>query len=770
MDSNKLIEKTKSVIKKQQEFNEIIEELKVEVKEVFMKNKQLTEENILLKQKVSKFEGLNLKEESLKPSNIDEVHVQKVEKLISEEKPVEEVIQKEEVAKSKVDEEVVKATYKSKKNNALFEFFLGKNVIAKIATVLIFLGILTFGQMAYVDWLNDVGRVFLIMFAGFVFFAIAYFSEKKDIQVFSNVFYGLSVFIIYYSLILARFSFSLINGHFLSYLILLMMSLVFIYFRNKRYEFLDSLLFLFYFIAGTSMIFNIANNSNVSSYFEILLFALALGYVSFVYIKQYYKFNDTILSIIQSVFTIALSAYLFNFIIVTFNNNEFTAIMGFNLLSYSVLALFLVYLFNIGKTVHNFTRFNFFTVFYTIFMLISASYGIVAFIRTITDFNVLSYISLFFILVSSPLYSLLYLRRKDGEDNFSSQYLVFLAFVMLIFSFTVGPFNKNKIAGFDVQNLILSLELLLFYVLAKFTKDKMHRMIWISFTGVLIFRNVIYYMGGGKFLFTEGLLIFTNLILGILLVTIYELFKRYKQDNNQRDNTLVHSANVILILPFFITFVNDLLSTELAFLFTVVLLVLIGYRWLTEVKFFDIEEKHIIRLGLNIGIILFVLFLNLFYFDHNFKVISDVLKFWILFIINGYTVIAIKELYQGINMREEQKEIYFIGFYLLGVLLHSLFIFNYINIEFDKVILSSYFLIASAIGVLLGFRMNWSISRRLGLFAIYFSLAKFFIYDMNSQDFSSFVRMVTYFVLGSILLGISFLYAYLERVYGKELE
>mgnify|MGYP000934943999 FL=1 len=90
--------------------------------------------------------------------------------------------------------------------------------------------------------------------------------------------------------------------------------------------------------------------------------------------------------------------------------------------------------------------------------------------------------------------------------------------------------------------------------------------------------------------------------------------------------------------------------------------------------------------------------------------------------------------------------------------------------EFDKVILSSYFLIASAIGVLLGFRMNWSISRRLGLFAIYYSLAKFFVYDMYSQDFSAFVRMVTYFVLGSILLGISFLYAYLEKIYGKELE
>ena len=146
--------------------------------------------------------------------------------------------------------------------------------------------------MAYVDWLNDVGRVFLIMFTGFVFFGIAYFSEKKNILVFSNVFYSLSIFIVYYSLILAHFSFSLVNGHILSYLVLLLMASVFTYFRNKRYEFLDTLLFLFYFIAGTSMIFYFDISGKVSSYFEIILFVTALGYISFVYLKNYYENND----------------------------------------------------------------------------------------------------------------------------------------------------------------------------------------------------------------------------------------------------------------------------------------------------------------------------------------------------------------------------------------------------------------------------------------------------------------------------------------------
>jgi len=768
MEVNKLIDKTKEVIKKQQEFNDVVDELKLEVKDVFMKNKQLNEENILLKQRISKYEKVEAKEEQSNTAENESIKAQ-IKKPLDVEEIIIEKVETEEVVITDVQQDKVKPVV-HKKSNALFEFFLGKNVIAKIATVLIFLGILTFGQMAYVDWLNDVGRVFLIMFTGFVFFGIAYFSEKKNILVFSNVFYSLSIFIVYYSLILAHFSFSLVNGHILSYLVLLLMASVFTYFRNKRYEFLDTLLFLFYFIAGTSMIFYFDISGKVSSYFEIILFVTALGYISFVYLKNYYENNDVINSLLQSIYTIGLSIYLFNFVFLTFRNDEFTSIMGLNLLSYSLLSLFLVYIFNIGKKMNNLTRYNIFTVLYTVFMMVAISYGIVAFISTITIFNITSFVALIFIILSSPLYAILYLRYKDGEDNFSNQYLVFLAIVMLIFSFTVGPFKENKFASYSVQNLILGLEILLFYVLSKFTKDKMHRLIWIVFTGILIFKNVIYYTIEGEFLFNEGLLIFTNLTLGVLLVTLHEVFKRTNIDKNQTDNTLVHCANIILLLPFFITFVNDLISTELAFIFAIVLVVFIGYRWITEIKFFDIEEKHKIISGLNIGIVLLVLFLNLFYFDHNFKIFSDVLKFFILLVFNGYTVFVIKELYQGINMRDEHKEVYFIGAYLLGVLIHSLFIHNYINIEFDKVILSSYFLIASAIGVLLGFRMNWSISRRLGLFAIYYSLAKFFVYDMYSQDFSAFVRMVTYFVLGSILLGISFLYAYLEKIYGKELE
>jgi hypothetical protein len=106
--------------------------------------------------------------------------------------------------------------------------------------------------------------------------------------------------------------------------------------------------------------------------------------------------------------------------------------------------------------------------------------------------------------------------------------------------------------------------------------------------------------------------------------------------------------------------------------------------------------------------------------------------------------------------------------YLVGVIIHAVFITQYINFSFDKVILSSYYMIAAAVAILWGFRQNYLTVRKIGLFAIYFSLAKFFVYDFWANDFTMYVRFLSYFILAIVLFGISALYSYLERVYGSQ--
>jgi hypothetical protein len=131
-------------------------------------------------------------------------------------------------------------------------------------------------------------------------------------------------------------------------------------------------------------------------------------------------------------------------------------------------------------------------------------------------------------------------------------------------------------------------------------------------------------------------------------------------------------------------------------------------------------------------------------------------------------VYSLRELF--LYIKEEfplfDREWVFIIAFKTGVFIQAIFIHRYINFTYDKVILSSYFMIAAAIGVLYGFKARWKKARYIGLAAIYFSFIKFFVYDFFKQDLSDPVKVVTYISLGVVLLGISFLYSQLEKTYG----
>ena len=121
MSENELFEKTKKVANKQQELSDLINELKSEVKDVYFENKELTEENILLRQKLSFFER------NKKPSEEPVV----VKTPIEIEKPVESVKPDQQVKVEPVPvvapkpAPVITKERVPKESNALLEFFLG---------------------------------------------------------------------------------------------------------------------------------------------------------------------------------------------------------------------------------------------------------------------------------------------------------------------------------------------------------------------------------------------------------------------------------------------------------------------------------------------------------------------------------------------------------------------------------------------------------------------------------------------------------------------
>ena len=104
MSENKLVEKTRQVMKTQNELSELINELKTEVKKVYYENEKLTKENELLKSKVEflgvseEFEEEYVKVESPSTPDIpEEIIKQPIETEVEQQKEI--VIQEIEIAK-----------------------------------------------------------------------------------------------------------------------------------------------------------------------------------------------------------------------------------------------------------------------------------------------------------------------------------------------------------------------------------------------------------------------------------------------------------------------------------------------------------------------------------------------------------------------------------------------------------------------------------------------------------------------------------------------
>lgn len=651
-----------------------------------------------------------------------------------------------------------------KENNVkknVFEFFLGKNVIAKIAGVLIFLGIVSFGQLAY-EWMPEVGKVVLVFAIALLFGTIGWLFERRNSEVFSNVFYSISVFTFYLVILLSRYQYELIGDSFLTYSSIGLMIASFIYFYKKRYTFLDSVLLIFYMIVWFIPNPYLGKINGLSDNIEITLLGFTFAFILYIYLVKY--FNDKMN--IKSIMIIFLSLIFIIYYIILVSNWYYEFL--YYEIMFTCVLLFYIYIVNIVMINKSLPIFKFLTSLITTILLILVTINIVMYLDFHFDFYFVSYAPLYVAILLTPIYVYNYLKKNIEINNLNLYYLLVIVFNLVMFSLYAG---SNDLGGtpfdFYLLNIISGATLVIFFLLSKITKEFIHKVAAYTFMIVFAIRLINRHLITQVFNFNQLNVILGSLVIGVLLLLINLYFKYIKKEEDEIDNTLIQTLNLFLIIPVIIMLTKELVSTDLSIVGSMVVLGFIGYRWLMELDIFKMKFKKEFLIGLNIKIIAVVFWVSLMYFDHNFRIFSDVAKLLLVLAINIYIIQSLKELYHN-RKKDMDDEMTFIIIYLIGVLIHSYFIHRYINIEFDKVILSSYFMIASAGGILLGFKGNWSLSRKLGLGSIYYSFLKFFVYDFYTQDFTTFVRMITYFILGFTLLGIAFLYAYLEKEYREE--
>lgn len=783
MSKRDMLEKAVKAIAIQDEIGKLLDELKNEVLRLRSENNQLMDEL----DKYKAIEKVSIEKESVDIQTIDTVIEDNIPEVV-EDKEVEVVKVVEEtetITKTRKPILAEKVEYKplisDENKKKIYEFFLGKNVILKIASVLFFLGFVTFGRMAYVNWLSDLERVILIFSVGAAFFGVGYVFDKKENIVFNNAFYITGLMLVYLSMILAHSVYELISYNAAIYISIVFLGIVFTYFYKKRYDFLDSFLFVFYvFILGYITFYGYDQDfTSIAYIIGITILYLQIVYVIYIYFMKFYNKKDILASISIGLMAIYLSYAFIGCI-------EFDT-RTFFLYQNILLILFAIYFFYIIN-IKFLTREDYYSVVVvvaTLLLSFTAGLQLRSVIEITTNINP-NHVMLSMIVMLLPMYIYLYIEDETEHHLLSKIdiYGAVLSILLIIYTFTFGRFvTGDNTVPYYTHHIIFGVYTLAVYMFHRYTKKIFYlylsRVVFVIFTSAVIIRflsnlysfvieNIGYNMSHTLYNNTEYLIYFSSLFIGISLITFNKLYGKYRDREESFDSLVFYGFNLMLTMPITLLIVDgshlDIEERYLIVLLSSITYVFILYRYLLNFKVFNVQYLKEFKIGIQVLILSLITGLNFIYFDHDFGLLSELLVFFVVLVLNGYVVVALKEVFDYGKLKYNFEQ-FFIKIYLIGVFIQSMFIHRFINFDYDKVFLTSYFIIASSLAILFGFRNKLKLVRKLGLGAIYFSLFKFFIYDFQTAEFTLTEKMFTYFILSILLFIIAFMYAHLEKKY-----
>lgn len=756
MEQDKLIQKTNELIKKQNEVNTTLHEIRKEVLNTRDMNRNLAAENSRLRK---------LLNTAMNEKAITEVKTEvKVEEVLSfTEKLKDEVLANpviefsHEKEAEKLDKKIFADTSISK--SAIYEFFLGKNVISKIGALMISLGIFTFGRIAYIRWMDDLERFIFIFAIGILFLVVGHFFDRNKSEVFSVTFYGVGLTAWFLSMVLV-ITYNVFETFPLLIINFILIGAVFVYFKRRRGVLLDFLIVAFYLFLGMISSYGYLESNEllltgIVYYATVLvIFGIIGHYILFIYNKKPLHFLFTYLSVMGFVTIISL-------IFVYFESQQFV-IWNIGLILLTYLGNY-VYM----NKIKNLNPLLGIQTILTIIANVTVVYLMFINFNNINMYIVYLYIAI----VLLPIYVYLYRDKVTLVSHTVDSYGIIIAGFIMLFIFYYFNESETNYSNWIVKNILFLSLLIVSFVVAKFSKRITHYVILIGVAVgyILSFSIGIEDLFKVSFEFAGYYIPTIIIVMGLVIGDAV-----YNNINKQENNAITYVIQSILFLTFSISllmitrsFRDAILPRYTLIYFTSLVYFMISYKEIFTTKYFIKDKEKLYRNVINIIIILAVVLINVNYFNHDFSKGLDIFAFFMVLLPNLYIIYSLKEIYNHALLNKNYKDEWvFIILFKIGVIVQALFITYFINFTYDKVLLSSYFMIVAAIGVLFGFKEQWKNARYIGLAAIYFSFIKFFVYDFFKQDLTDTVKVVTYITLGIVLFGISFLYSSLEKTYG----
>lgn len=769
MSVDKMVEKAKKVLDKQRELNNLIIDMKEEARAVEQENKALKDRIQQLENKAQD-----------KPESIPldhPVYTPKQEELPKETTPVEMNTVPPIVQPAPKITPVPKRPDKKQASQPIMEFFLGKNVIVKIAAILMILAVITFGRIAYLDFLENLGRFIFIIGIGVFFLALGYFFERKKAQMYSHIFYitGLSVLVA--NSFLGQFEYNLYENLVHLIMLIVLTGIPLYYFREERAAFLDTFLIPYYlFILVSPLLLFQTSPIELPTFVATIVLVGTVGYAIYSHFIKYVKRGEPLVYI--DIFSLTIAITLLGLGVGSIiNTNEFSFGHVIVLL-YQIYLIGLLYVINIKRLKDRPLSVQVAFLLMTTLGFLILGISLNGTYEELSGYTNHTLQTLIMSLLLLPIYIYLFVKNDDTTIRVRNLYLVVIAFVTLLYTFIMQKsFNSvtfmnigsdYRTVTLGIKNLVLVIETALIFLASLLTRDKMQRKVSYSFMAAIVLVYVVKFYVQWDFYGFNSWVIFVPSIVGA--ISMYAM-NYYLNKDNQYDKDILTALVVITVIPLISAITEEWLIDRFPVHLTSVIVWFVIIRYVTKLEIFKTTYEESRILTMNLVIVLFVLIANFFYLDHDFTKFHDLFFAFYVLLANVYLVQAMRELYHYVTGKPGiNKEHWFIGLYILGVAIQAIYVTQYINFSFDKVILSSYYMIAAAVGILWGFRQNWLLVRKIGLFAIYFSLAKFFVYDFWANDFDLYVRFVSYFTLALVLFGISALYSYLEKTYGIDEE
>jgi len=641
----------------------------------------------------------------------------------------------------------------SKKNN--FERFIGLNLLNTLGILLIIVGAIAAGQFVQVR-MTDTMRVLAIFAAGFVMLAAGEIMNRRKANVFSLGITAGGVALLYVGVVLGYFAFDFIDVLPALGIVVIITAAAFL--LSTRYR--SQTLLILAFVGGYMPLFAIG--ARPAMVYGAMVYFLILNLLD---LLVSFKMKWTISSYIGLFFNMASTTYIAFGLFRGEGVIEQIVVISFVFLSffsYTIIPLISTY-----RTKAAFVRSD------VILLGINTFLSCVSIYALFMDFmwqDFMGLLALIFAIVYLGLAVVLWKKFENANSMRDLFLLTGIVFVVLIV-----PFQFDVIwisLGWLLQGFALSV-----YGIIMDNRRFRHIgfVIFGLCVGVFLIVDVYHY----AIIFNDGHLLglkymsVTLASVGILCAYLYK--KALYTENHMLYKYVVllnlWAYSVYLVYRIYQLFPYDWSlrsGIDLYYLMTGLLIIvtfLLGFA-IPRIKVLNDRVVQSIGLGFyGIGKLM-LLWLNYFVQPGYYNAVSSmfvvILSGVIVVVLCLVSMATMYDMLRQITARINRGVSYlpvFLSAY--GVIILTQIMIYQFGFAFSSMWISFIYVCTALAWIILGFAKRYMFLRRYGLALALLSVAKLFLIDLAGLTQAN--RIVSYFVLGAVLLGISFVYQYFNK-------